>query len=288
MQTRVILIVLVLVGAGVLVVPGVLGWEYYTMSVEKRIRMPRDKRPLRSSGAVGHMYGYLGTFIMMLNFLYLIRKRYGNRGARFGNMKQWMHFHVFVGLVGPILIFYHTAFVLSNVFARISLYALLIVVFTGIFGRFIYATIPRDTNGNEQTQAELSEELKSLSASLDHTERHAEIDHVLNNWLPPLQLQRHGAVMLFGSLLVEQLRLFWRRVQGTKLLVEALGMPRADAKQVVTLWLKYRRYSFLVEVLERHRKTLSSWRALHRTLTYVMVLTAIVHVFIATVGFGLL
>lgn len=277
---------LILLGIATLVTPAIWGWNYYTKPMEQRVRLPSKQKEFRSGGTIGHGYGIAGSILMLLNFLYLYRKRLGRRAEWMGSMRAWMHFHVFVGLTGPILVFYHTAFVMRNIFAQVSLFSMLIVVATGIVGRFVYATIPRDLKGYSQDRSTLVQELHNSTQAIETTG--ASVREKLEHWFPQPQLVNRYAVSLVGVLLWERVSYPWKKFRCKQLLMKEYNTPKESSKTLAVQWLQSRKLMYVIEVLERHQKAFASWRNIHRSLTYVMLLTAIVHTFIATVGFGLL
>ncbi|TNE50682.1 MAG: hypothetical protein EP343_07400 [Deltaproteobacteria bacterium] len=280
-----------LVGLGIatLIVPAIWGWGFYSQPVEKRVRMTVQQKEFRSGGAVGHMYGYIGTVLMLLNFLYIFRKRLGRRADWMGSMRAWMHFHVFVGLTGPILIFYHTAFVMRNLFAQVSFYSMLIVVITGVIGRFVYATIPRDIKGYSQGREELERELQASAAMIQQQlGEEQKLRQQLALWYPRPHLEGRNAVSLIGALFWERVSFGFRKRACRRRLMKEFSLDKEASFSLADQWLKSRKFMVVIEVLERHKRAFASWRNLHKSLTYVMLMTAIVHTFVATVGFGLL
>ncbi len=280
---------LVALAIATLVVPAIYGWDFYSRPVTERVRLSSSQKAFRSAGKIGHTYGYIGTFLMMLNFLYLLRKRLGRRAEWMGSMRGWMHFHVFIGITGPIMVFYHTAFVMRNIFAQVSFFSMLIVVFTGVIGRFVYATIPRDIRGYSRSKEALEEELKSSEELLQKELPEGKgLRSKLEAWFPHPELDQRNSVTLIFVLFWERVSLRWRVWSCQRRLEREFGLGKAECRTLAMQWLNSRKIAHVIEVLERHKKAFSSWRNLHRSLTYVMLLTAIVHTFVATVGFGLL
>ncbi|MBI3161392.1 MAG: hypothetical protein HYZ23_02725 [Chloroflexi bacterium] len=95
----------------------------------------------------GHTLGIVG-FVMMLmtETLYSIRKRM--RGASWGRMSFWLQFHIFTGLVGPYMVLLHTSWKFNGLAGAATLLTV-IIVFSGIVGRYIFTRIPRTLDGME-------------------------------------------------------------------------------------------------------------------------------------------
>ncbi len=276
------------------VVPGIWGWNYYKLSRKERNYLSEENRTLEefhSGGSIGHTYGIAGVILMLLNFLYLYRKRLGRRGEKLGSLRTWMNFHVFFGLSGPILILYHTAFSLTNPFAATSFLAMLIVVITGIIGRFIYAAIPRDIYGRENTKEVIEKALLNLEEKYQNS-----VDQSLRKKIE-IVLRREGegvfsdyktAPDLILKLISLKFRFKKYRKNLSLQLQRELALSSDEAELLSQVCAEMEKNRYLLRVLEQGRRALSSWRAIHRNLTFVMVITALVHVFIATLGFGLL
>lgn len=115
------------------------GYSFYKLSVEDRVEHP-DFRTLRATGLLGNGYGWVAAMLVVLNLSYLIRRRFG--GARLGSMQKWLDVHVFTGLLAAVLVSFHSAFQIRTPIAATSTVSLLLVVVTGIIGRFLFALAP--------------------------------------------------------------------------------------------------------------------------------------------------
>lgn len=95
----------------------------------------------------GHGLGILGFILMLMTeTLYSLRKR--SRSASWGRMSAWLQFHIFTGLVGPYMVLLHTSWKFNGLAGAVTLLTIIIVV-SGIIGRYIYTRIPRTLDGLE-------------------------------------------------------------------------------------------------------------------------------------------
>jgi hypothetical protein len=95
----------------------------------------------------GHTLGILGFILMMLTeVLYSMRKR--SRFTTWGRMSDWLKFHIFTGLVGPFMVLLHTSWKFNGLAGIVSLMTL-VVVLSGVIGRYIYTRVPRTADGIE-------------------------------------------------------------------------------------------------------------------------------------------
>ena len=123
--------------------------------------IPRsDHALLRPAGLWGHGVGMLATGFMLLNFVYPLRKRV-RRFKRRGSIGPWLRFHVFVGLMSPAVILFHSAFQWGNQLATATYLSLVVVVVTGLVGRFIYG-FHRIDGGDARRLAELRASFRAV------------------------------------------------------------------------------------------------------------------------------
>ncbi|MBI5961985.1 MAG: hypothetical protein HY863_00795 [Chloroflexi bacterium] len=95
----------------------------------------------------GHGLGILGFILMfMTEILYSLRKR--TRSASWGRMSSWLQFHIFTGLVGPFMVLLHSSWKFNGLAGVVTLLTLIIVI-SGIIGRYIFTRIPRTMDGLE-------------------------------------------------------------------------------------------------------------------------------------------
>ena len=137
------------------------GFSYYVTNVGERFFHP-DHVKLKPSGIWGHGFGILGSLFMILGVsLYMARKRYRYL-YRFGILKHWLEFHIFLCTLGPILVLFHTSFKFGGLVA-ISFWSMVAVFLSGIIGRFIYIQIPRAIDGRELSDDEVRDTIKDGS-----------------------------------------------------------------------------------------------------------------------------
>lgn len=141
------------------------GYQYYSLPIEERFFNPLHTS-LKPSGVWGHGFGIIGTIMMILGVaVYMIRKR-ARKLFSLGYLKHWLELHIFLCTVGPILVLFHTAFKFGGI-VSISFWSMVLVVLSGVAGRFIYIQIPRTIQGREidindliSMREELAEKLK--------------------------------------------------------------------------------------------------------------------------------
>jgi hypothetical protein len=131
------------------------GLSYYGVSLEERFYHP-DHNSLKPSGNVGHSLGIIGSLCIIIGVgTYMARKRYRSL-SRLGLVKYWLEFHIFMCILGTIMIVFHTAFKVGGL-AAVSFWSMATVFVSGIAGRVIYLKIPRTMEGRDLDLKEVRE-----------------------------------------------------------------------------------------------------------------------------------
>ncbi len=168
MAHKVFIVFLITIGLFAFVAVGIHGFEYYiTPKSERPFRV--DYAEMKPSGTFSHGLGVVGaTMITVGVALYSSRKRI-RALWNLGKLSSWLEFHIFLCLVGPVLVIYHTTFKAGGI-ATISLWTMLSVAASGIVGRFLYVLIPRNMKGGQLTAQQINEEFDRIGAVLRESE----------------------------------------------------------------------------------------------------------------------
>ncbi len=215
----------------------------------------------------GHLIGIVGFLLMLMTeTLYSFRKR--SRKGRWGNMQSWLQFHIFTGLVGPYLVFLHTAWKFHGL-AGVTLLMTGIVVVSGFFGRYIYTSVPRTLDGVVLERAEIQRMLESAESALARIQGARAAQEDLRE--PGLL---SGMLMVLGRF-VYVWRDTWRAwITGRGLDQEA----RAARARVEALLRRRNELKRQVVTLAAARRLMATWHTLHVPLGLMMFSAAIVHI----------
>lgn len=280
-RTRAWTAFLVALAFGIALALWLKGQSFYMTHPWDRAAHP-DVESLRSSGTWGHGIGIAGTALILLNLTFMARRRLKSM-RRFGALRLWMNMHVVTGLLGPMIVVFHTAFEWRTAVAMIALASIGLLVLTGILGRFIYAMIPHTVSGAEMGKEELEQRLAEARAQLDSAAPPGDplwqaIDKLSDK---PLFVPRSSVGCLF-LLPYSITSNTWLRLR-----LGLLGRARKDWHAVhhaVTDFVLIRRR---MQTLALYRKLLAWWRGLHRVAALVMVVTMTIHVVVLLyLGYG--
>ena len=99
----------------------------------------------KASSLVGHGIGIVGFILMLMTAtLYSVRKLRSD--ASWGSTAAWLKFHMVTGLVGPYMVLLHAAMKFNGL-AGLAMLLTVVVVVSGLIGRYIYTRVPRTVEG---------------------------------------------------------------------------------------------------------------------------------------------
>ncbi len=249
------------------------GWHYYRTALALRGFAPGD-RMLRPSGLIGRWLGITGTLLMILMQGYSLRKK-SKRMAHVGTLPRWLEFHIYCGVLGPVMITFHTSFKFNGI-VSVAYWSMLLVVLSGFVGRYLFVRIPKTIRGQELTYAEVEQRATELKSTLISTRLPAalltNVDAFEARALPAKGSTPGWFGIIFGDLRLHfqigRLRRQIRRAGvGRDLLHEAIDLIAERATLL-------RRLAYL----KRTKKLFEMWHMFHRPVAYVMLVVVIIHV----------
>jgi hypothetical protein len=96
---------------------------------------------MTAESGLGYFLGIIGSVMMLVTLLYSLRKRLKSMSG-WGAIRHWFTIHMILGIYGPVLILYHCNFSLgSSQNEKIAVISMLVVVVSGIAGRYIHDKI---------------------------------------------------------------------------------------------------------------------------------------------------
>ncbi len=252
------------------------GYDFYRQGLENR-PTHIDYRRLNPAGFLGHGYGMVGTAMIVTNLLYLIRRRWAKHFPDWmGTIKAWLNLHVFTGLVGSLLVLFHSAFQLRTPIATITSLSLAIVVGTGFIGLYLFALVPKEA-------------LKALK------ERLAQIEPLLPGVVKKVDEAMKGmpvTVLPYDASFVKMIltvprwvyeaaarRRRVRKAARSDKLFRAFHMTRPELARAFLSNLEIVASS----EVDAHAAgaMMRSWRSLHRFLALLMLVSVSVHIGVA-------
>lgn len=123
------------------------------------------ERPYKAGDAIGYNLGLVGGSMMLVLLVYSLRKRVGFM-KNVGPVRHYFAFHMILGVLGPLLVIFHTTFKIGSLNSRIALYSMLLVAGSGLVGRYVYRHIHKGLYGRQTTLAEAEQQLNESAESV--------------------------------------------------------------------------------------------------------------------------
>lgn len=245
------------------------------------------ERYLTPERGMGYALGIIGGSAMLLLLLYPARKRW--RWLSFmGSVKAWFQTHMVLGLVGPILILYHSNFSTGAINSNVALYCMLIVSGSGLIGRYMYTRIHHGLTERATTLAELqgnAERLRQVSLSIhflpELLERLLKEEQLLLRHVEAWPvLLRPPLAFTLAFLARTRLKAYVRRAlrsaaRDSRVISGQQQRLRATARGYIRQRIAATRE---VSEFQAYTQLFSLWHVLHLPLFFMLLIAGIVHV----------
>lgn len=246
-------------------------------------------RPYAPGSDTGYALGLGGGLMMLALLAYPLRKHFPAL-AGLGPMKPWFQAHMALGILGPVLVVFHTGFTVASANAAVAFACMVVVALSGFIGRYAYRRIHHGLYGRRATLRDMEQQMEdsgrglasfvraspAAQAALERYREEAfdrsggpvararrffalaprarrladELDHEIL-----AVVRKHGPHMGWNGL--EQTR---RARRGFALVREYLGAVRSGAQ------------------FAAYERIFSLWHVLHIPLVYLLVASAAYHV----------
>lgn len=237
----------------------------------------------------GYYLGLVGASMMVLLLLYPVRKR-----IRFMRswlpIRYWFRMHMLLGVLGPVLVLYHSNFRFSSVTGGVALICMLAVFFSGLIGRIIYTRIHKGLYGRrlqfDDTKARLGmteEEIHSkfhfaplIERQLDSFEQKVLADDAAGT----------SNILFLPILSLWQFWVYRRTTRDLRRLLKTVGREKKWSRSKINQRVRYgkriiRQYLDSVRsVASFHafERMFSLWHVLHVPLLFLLIVAAVIHV----------
>ncbi|MFO0722203.1 MAG: 4Fe-4S dicluster domain-containing protein [Myxococcota bacterium] len=245
---------------------------------------------MEAASGMGRWMGYLGAGMMVVAALYTLRLNLPGL-RRLGSSKTWFDLHVVFGIVGPILSLLHTNLhVFQLYWVTILWWAVVLVVLSGLVGRYLYTAVPRLEMESERSKKSLDDGIKAAADQWASMTRSANVlQHFLKAQEKTAALEAGrtlGSLELVWMLLSSELR---RIRAAVTIRTRLLGSMKNAKLKRAALHLMQRRGEAerRAKLIGLAKPLLAKWRAIHIAISVVMFLLLIAHVAISIWAVGL-
>ena len=243
------------------------GYSYYHTPLVERFYHPHHNW-FKPSGLYGQGLGVMGTLMIFIGVaIYIARKRY-NFMVKYLRLKYLLEFHIFLCVLGPILILFHTTFKFGGI-VSVAFWSMTAVVLSGVVGRYIYIQIPRTIEGRELSLNEVKGMKTDLTTVLSEkfTLDNDLIDMIIS--LTSAQENKNN------NLSVSKLR---RALRTHK-------VPKSERTSILKMVKKEKALAGKIARLQTMQKMLKYWHVIHLPFALIMLIIVVIHV-IVTISLG--
>jgi len=202
--------------------------------------------------------------------------------ARFGVLKYWLEFHIFLCTLGPVLILFHTSFKFGGLVA-VSFWSMVAVFLSGIIGRFIYLQIPRSIEGRELTLSEVRDMKSNIGSILSGSYKMDEesTNLIVESTKKKIELYQKN---LFVRVIKRQMN-DRKTIHNVKLVVKSNQLTRPESKKILHLVKHEISLNRRIDRLLTMQRLFKYWHVAHFPFAIVMLLIMAIHVAV-TIVFG--
>lgn len=227
-----------------------------------------------AGSGLGYGLGIAGTSLMALTALYPLHSRLG-LFRRVAKTKLWLSAHIFAGILGPVLVTYHTMLKLDR-WPSLAFWLMWLVVFSGAIGRHVYTWLRRAHGLAGFEGDKLETDRRKLTDELGATRGHTQLIRVLELAPSAAAPARAFVVLAPLQLLIEELGSLARTTWVRWVTLRSVRDPalRQRALEVSVERLRKER----AHLLERISSSTTVWRRLHLLATLLMFGIALAHI----------
>ncbi len=240
----------------------------------------RDQTTITAETGIGYGLGVAGASGMLLLLLYSARKRLRWMHG-WGRLRPWFQVHMLLGILGPVAILFHANFTFGSTNSSVALTTMLIVMTSGIAGRFIYSKITHGLYGRRASLRELRERLEITKERLGNeiplgATAMARLTALERNSLPAEGRVRRAARLLTLPLqAMRARRAIHRELESNTADVATRRSLQQTASEHIDAYV----HALIKEAqFTTYERLFSKWHALHVPLLFLLIATGIVHV----------
>ena len=248
----------------------------------------RDDNYLSAETGPGYLLGIVGGSLMLILLMYPLSKRVALL-TRWIPVRYWFGIHMLFGIIGPVMILFHSNFHLGSTNSTIAMVCMLLVAGSGLVGRYIYVHIHHGLYGSRITLKELNEESEN-----NHTKL-LDMYTVGGDLKKRLGVMEEKALQPYTGLLTNIRHVISLAFSARRLKKDVKRLVKEDSKVAQPGEIPARSLpdnTAVIDSVNRYvlalRRTaafklyeglFSLWHILHLPLFFMMIITAVIHIF---------
>ena len=252
--------------------------------------LTRGEEYIIAKSGTGYLLGILGGLTMLMLLLYPLRKK-ARFMQNFGSPKHWFRVHMIMGIIGPVLIIFHTNFKFGSINSTVVLVMMILVTLSGLVGRYLYIKIHYGLYGKRATLEGLRNESEANRSSLAVVLGYApKLRQRLQVFESTVLSPSTGVMQSIKRLLIVNLWSGWTHFvlliglrKALKVVAKRSGWTVTEKRQHAEFARRHiRTHLDLVRKIAEfgfYEKLFSLWHLFHLPLFIMLVIAGIIHVF---------
>ncbi|MCI0507370.1 MAG: hypothetical protein L0Z73_14855 [Gammaproteobacteria bacterium] len=242
---------------------------------------------LQAEGEFTYNSGLIGGITMLVVLFYALRKR-ARMMRKAGNMEVWYYFHLLGGVLGPLIIVFHTGFTIKSINSGVALFTMITIVLSGLFGRYIYTRIGyslhRKLLAIKESEKQLMDMLHSYDSPISENIERRLSNFALSCLTGPRSILKlpMRLIAVRGSAAACYVKVSTDLTAMIKTIAKREGLSSAEVKGRLNREKEQLRehISSVANIAHAHlfERVLVKWRILHIPLLYILVITGSFHV----------
>ena len=226
---------------------------------------------------------------MLLLILYPLRKRFRILHG-LGRVASWFRIHMVLGILGPTMIILHSNFKIGSLNSRLALFTMLVVVASGIVGRYLYSQVHKGLYGSRAEARDILADAEALKRQLGidlagSTSIFAGLEefNARVSETPKSAMGGLWAALTIGSRVRRTRRQMFRLTdQALSAHASQNGWSRRQKRERLNIFREHMRIYFAAvkkaQKLALFERLFALWHVLHMPLFVLLVITVVIHI----------
>lgn len=249
--------------------------------------LQRGENHITAEEGIGYILGITGGSLMLVLLLYPVSKRI-KLFTKWIPIRFWFGIHMALGVIGPAMILFHSNFQLGSINSSVALICMLLVASSGLIGRYIYTHIHHGLYGSRITIKELQQKTDdNHSALLKLYNKDDQLNLRLKKMEEKVLQPYTNLLSSLSHVIYLGLSAYSLRMKVIRLVLDDSSSLKNEEKSENLsdrnkLYSSVNRYTLALRELAAHRvyeRLFSLWHVLHLPLFYMMIITAIIHIY---------
>ncbi|MEZ4743432.1 MAG: hypothetical protein R3B45_13470 [Bdellovibrionota bacterium] len=269
--SKIILATLVMLSYEYAALNQLMSWPSFIIFLKKNVPAFHGIDPSPKAGhPISYWLGWIGMTFMLAMLSYSARKRLRVLSKLY-QLPQWLNFHIFCGLIGPIFIFFHCNFKVRGLVA-VSFWSMCVSASSGIIGRYFYLQVL-------QSRKKLLDKVKFYDEGFAKLQTVQQLDSEIISGLKRKAIQTACGVENPSKNELGFMPILFNSLRGDLLFL--IKPPKLFSNLHPSLQRRLKEYGKIqrqIYFMDTYKKFMGYWHIFHIPFAIFMYLVAIIHI----------